>query len=322
MHAQQGAWQSRLGRTAVARWAMFGVLVLVQAPAVSQLVSSQGQTIPETCKFPAKLPTEFRVFAGGGYVGRQVWRLGGPTKHVFEVRVHQPGSPVVLMLGAYESTYWQVRWSEQTKIIGVYLSGYQKQFLQGLPTDIPRVTHSSAEASVCPTFHLHSGQLPTGLNAVARAVFGRPIELVFLAEEGVVNIGQAPAATKFLTDESATAPEPTATELNGTAALERAVQLGLIRPANWNDLAAWDAAAAALRPGGRTGAASDPIPRFGAPFRTYLILKPFTFPPGLYGSDSATFYVPKGVPTPRGDRGHSTVYDFNALRCSRSEGCQ
>ena len=262
------------------------------------------------------------MFAGGAYTGRPVWQRGSSTRHVIEVRVHQPGAPIVLMLGAYESSYWQVKWSEETKIVGVYLSGHDKQFLQGLRADVPRVEHSLAEGTLCPTFYLHAGQLPIGLNAAARAVFGRPVERAFIAEDGVVIIGKAPAATQFLTDESTVVPDPVRAELSGTAALNRAVQLGLIRPATWHDLAAWNTAVATLGGGGRIGAASDPIPRSGAPVRTYVILKPFTFPPGLYGSHSANFYVPKDVPTPLGDRGHSTVYDFKALKCSRPEGCR
>jgi hypothetical protein len=37
---------------------------------------------------------------------------------------------------------------------------------------------------------------------------------------------------------------------------------------------------------------------------------------GLFGSNSGTFFIPKGVPKPTGDPGHSTVYDFNTLSCS------
>jgi hypothetical protein len=46
-----------------------------------------------------------------------------------------------------------------------------------------------------------------------------------------------------------------------------------------------------------------------------VVLKPFTYPAGLYGGNSATFLIPKGVPKPKGNSGHSSVYDFNTLNC-------
>jgi hypothetical protein len=47
-----------------------------------------------------------------------------------------------------------------------------------------------------------------------------------------------------------------------------------------------------------------------------VVLKPFRLPPGLYGAHSATFFVPKGVPRPTGELGHSVLYDFNTLTCA------
>ncbi|TAK54671.1 MAG: hypothetical protein EPO25_06280 [Gammaproteobacteria bacterium] len=45
------------------------------------------------------------------------------------------------------------------------------------------------------------------------------------------------------------------------------------------------------------------------------MLKRFTFPSGLYGANAATFLIPKGVPKPVGNPGHSAIYDFNTLDC-------
>lgn len=53
----------------------------------------------------------------------------------------------------------------------------------------------------------------------------------------------------------------------------------------------------------------------------YVVLKAFTLPEGLYGAHSGTFFVPKGVPRPRGTLGHSTLYDFNTLTCTGA-GCE
>jgi hypothetical protein len=50
------------------------------------------------------------------------------------------------------------------------------------------------------------------------------------------------------------------------------------------------------------------------------VLKAYTLPAGLYGANSATFFVPKGVPRPTGKLGHSTLYDFNTMSCA-GVGC-
>jgi hypothetical protein len=47
----------------------------------------------------------------------------------------------------------------------------------------------------------------------------------------------------------------------------------------------------------------------------YTILKEITIPKGLYGGNAATFFLLKGVPFPKGDLGHSTLYDFNTGKC-------
>ena len=47
-----------------------------------------------------------------------------------------------------------------------------------------------------------------------------------------------------------------------------------------------------------------------------MVLKAFTFPAGLYGGNLAHFVVPKGVPTPTGNPGHSMVVDLNTITCS------
>ena len=66
---------------------------------------------------------------------------------------------------------------------------------------------------------------------------------------------------------------------------------------------------------------TTPLSGVAGPPDTYVVLKPFKYPPDLYGSDASTFYVLRGVPAPTGDPGHSTVLNFNKLRCPRAEDC-
>jgi len=96
------------------------------------------------------------------------------------------------------------------------------------------------------------------------------------------------------------------------------VEKGLIRRATAQDADDWENAVLANTP------APDVPPVAGQPkrsvqrptmFNAYVVLKPFTFPSGLYGGNMATFLIPKGVPRPQGNPGHSDVYDFNTLGC-------
>ena len=48
----------------------------------------------------------------------------------------------------------------------------------------------------------------------------------------------------------------------------------------------------------------------------YVVLRPFQIPAGLYGGNSATFIVARGVPAPTGNPGHSRILDLDTGRCS------
>ena len=93
---------------------------------------------------------------------------------------------------------------------------------------------------------------------------------------------------------------------------------GLLRKATAADAEAWSAAVLQNSPPrDLPPVAGQGVPRPPKPglFNAYVVLKAFTYPSGLYGGNSATFLIPKGVPKPAGNSGHSSVYDFNALNC-------
>jgi hypothetical protein len=91
--------------------------------------------------------------------------------------------------------------------------------------------------------------------------------------------------------------------LSGQAAIDRAVAKGLLRPATPADADAWVV----------LGRANTPKP---ALYKAYVVLAPFSYPSGLVGDDSVTFFVLRGGPRPSGNPGQSIVYDFNSMTCS------
>ena len=136
-----------------------------------------------------------------------------------------------------------------------------------------------------------------------------------------------PAVRPPLDTSSAVKPESfrdTPAPLAGPAGVEDAVRKGLLRKASAADADAWVDAVLQnspprdIPPVAGQGVTKPPKPPM---YDTYVVLKPFTYPAGLYGGHSVTFLIPKGVPRPDGNPGHSSVYDFNTLSCQGPGGC-
>ena len=135
----------------------------------------------------------------------------------------------------------------------------------------------------------------------------RAVDMVYLATNGKVVVGTPiPSGAKLVTSRDTT-PESfrdTAAPIAGPAGLEEAVREGLLRKATSADAEAWSNAVAQSSPNRdvppiagqcRTKPPTPPI------YNAYVVPKPFTYPSGLYGGNSATFLIPKGVSKPTGN---------------------
>lgn len=239
-----------------------------------------------------------------------------------DVAVNQRDAPVVLMLGSYEPTVWSIGWTPGTRILAVLVSGYHRQVITGLPASAPVLVSTYDNHGACGYFYV-TPEKATKLNPISRRVFGRPVDMLYPARNGQVVVGTPLAAGVALVTDGAAKPASAFrlpnSQLAGPAGLEQAVRDGFLREADSSDAAAWQAALRA-RPGRTTDAppiaGGAPPARAPRMFRAYVVLKAYTFPAGLYGANSATFFVPKGVPRPTGQAGHSTVYDFNIVGCA------
>mgnify|MGYP003385461816 CR=1 FL=1 len=276
------------------------------------------------CEFAElALPEKFKIFVGGAYSGRttgfQIDQSGHEATQM-DVTVHLSSEPVVLMLGAYEPTIWNVKWTADTHIVAVLVSGYHRQAIAGLAAGIPVLNASYDNQSPCGYFYVGENDL-NKINPISRRFFGRPADLVFLGKNGIVSVGDAvPIGTKLVTNGS-TPPESFLDKnasLAGPAGLEEAVRKGLLRKATDADADAWVNAVAAS-----TANPDLPViagegrakPHRPSVFRAYVVLKEFRYPSGLWGGNSGTFFIPKGIPNPTGNPGHSSVYDFNKFNC-------
>lgn len=291
---------------------------------------------PVGCSFPRdKLPGKFVVFATGAYSGKtidfQIDQSGHQATKI-DVAVNYTDAPVVLMLGAYEPTVWNIGWTPKTRIAAVFASGYHRQALAGLQESTPFFISTYDNKAGC-GFSYITPENPSAFDALARKLFNRPVESVFPVSNGVVVVGSpVKPNTRFLTSSANTVESyhDKNTPLAGPAGLKDAVKKGLLRPAVQDDMQAWIDATAAkneLAEGAAdptkaaqavtSGSATGKQPRmYSVPSNSYVVLKPFVFPAGLFGGNSATFFIPKGVEKPSGNPGHSAVFDFNTLMCT------
>jgi hypothetical protein len=272
------------------------------------------------CGFPGlSLPMDFSVFAAGAYSGRKLPYQIDQSGHEgtqFDVAVNSPKKPVVLMLGAYEPTIWNIGWSEGTKILALLVSGYHRQAVAGLENGTPVLTSTHDNQGACGYFYItDTNHAP--LDPLAERVFGRPVDAVFPALRGRIVVGDPLRPEVKLITSSETVPESfhdKSAPMAGALGLENAVRQGLLRRATTADLDAWANLLTQSAPmrDSQPSAANTQRPLI---FNAYVVLKPFTFPSGLYGANAGTFLVPKGVPKPVGNPGHSVIYDFNTLEC-------
>ncbi|WP_434652419.1 hypothetical protein J3P96_16460 [Pseudomonas sp. R3-56] len=277
-----------------------------------------------SCGFESfKAPAGLTVYAAGGYSGREVpFQIdqSGHQATQFDIAVNSPDKPVALILGAYEPTVWNIGWTQGTNIVAVYVSGYHRQAVAGLDSKIPILNSSHDNKGACGSSYV-TAEANEYLNPLSRKLFGQPVTMVYPGDpSGKISVGLPLGADARLVTSSTVSPESLRDKqapLAGQAGIDVAVKNGSLRAATSADAQAWIDAKVASSPRRDVPPVAGAVATRPSPsvYKVYVILKAFTFPAGLYGGNAVTFYVPKGVPLPSGQPGHSAVYDFNSLRC-------
>lgn len=136
-------------------------------------------------------PADVVVYAASAYTGRalrlQIDNSGREAMQI-DVAVNSPDRPVVLMLGAYEPTIWNVGWSPGTQIRAVFASGYYRQAIAGLEKDVSRLSSWAVGGDKCGYFY-PTGEGRAQLEPMARRVFGRTVGKLFEGGNGSVVVG-------------------------------------------------------------------------------------------------------------------------------------
>jgi len=298
----------------------------VAALELAEKTTGETASMPEIKKKPVcgfsdfEFPDEFMIFAAGAYSGRKLGVQIDQSGHEgtqIDVTVNYEERPVVLLLGAYEPTIWNISWTAGTRIAAVVAGGFHRQAIAGLAPGTPTLTEGYDNHGACGYFYVTPNT--TGqLNSLSNQLFHRPVDGVYFADKGQVLIGKPVLHKTQMEQSSLITPEmyyvkdaPPA----GRAGLEEALSRGQLRRATVADAQEW-----------ADRSAKYAFEKDGVPMPTqrrpkniimrdnaYVVLKPFTYPSGLYGDNAATFFIPDGVPAPKGNPGHSAIFDFNTL---------
>ncbi len=291
---------------------------------------AQLQGLRGTCSFKeVSFPDEMRIYAGGAYKGRKIDRQIDQSGHQatqFEVIVNSPDQSVALILGAYEPSIWNIAWSKGTRIEAVVATGYHRQIIAGLPKDTPVLNSSYMNRGDCGFLYVSEKQLRK-INPLSQKVFSRNVSMVHYADKkGYLIMGNQMGTGDQLYTSRDNPPESffdASLPMAGKAGLNDLVAKGYLRKVSKNDLQRWAQLMAEkhkeeLPPVASGSSTSSFIPR--NVHNGYVILKEIIIPAGLYGGNSAIFFLEKNVAFPDGKLGHSTLYDFNTLSC-RGTGC-
>jgi hypothetical protein len=198
-----------------------------------------------------------------------------------EVALHRPGLPLVVLVHGYVGVALRVATSPNTELVAVHLQTYYPNVVLGVPasqvsqTYMPAGNRESVVTTGCAYRAINIDDLVTSLGM-------RPVETeVLRIPRNETRLIEAPF--------SITRREPL---------LGAFLDMDMPVPSEYGLAVLSDKQY--LQPHSRNR-------KVKSAGQTLEVLKRFRLPGGLYGSHARTFLLPKGMPPPIGDLGHSTL---------------
>jgi hypothetical protein len=221
------------------------------------------------------------------------------------VVIDQPGTNVVLILGATGATHWRFSVLPGSSLAGVWVTGRQPVQLENLPANVV-LLDAAHVTDDCAAAGSSDGINPA--NEAILAVLRQVPEMTFQSADQWTQVRSG--RTPFSAQRAVQTPDSSRRGQDTEAALRGLLERGAIRRMSMQDVDHWRATHSAnLRFAARTDMFA---PRTDEPqLRVFMVQQAMEFPEGLTGAHMATFIVPPGVPSPTGDRGHSQVIDLN-----------
>jgi hypothetical protein len=281
------------------------------------------------CQFP-QFPSvsDFDVYSVSSYGDS----LSPRSESKVDVVVNQTTKPIALMLSAGSATNWNIQWTPGTVVLAVFVTSLEKQTVSGLNNGVPILISTEDDNAGCSSTNPGWNNL-YAVNAFSKRLYGRTALRNYFAPGNKVVVGKPVSPDVKLVSSSDPPPTtsiPVAPPMTGIAALEELTRSGALRKATAQDAQGWyDAASRDPAFRKRWGAMAEERPGPMKPilYNAYVVLQGFALPEKLHGKERAVFFVPKGVASPKGNLGHSTIYDFNDMSCQgsycmRTEGVQ
>lgn len=296
---------------------------------VSKMKSRKNDIKQNNCSFKQHFPKNMVVYATGAYGGKRTdiqIDQSGHQATKFDIVVNSPKKPIALILASYEPSIWNIKWTKGTHIKAIYVSGYYRQIILGVPKKIPLINSTYKNRGKCGYFYI-SNKTARKINSISRRIFNRNVTLVYISKrDGKVHLGEklSPNTKLYSSKERKLSNYIDKTKpLAGEAGLKELVKKGFLRRYTKKELLKWASLQEKLY---KKSHNEKTLPKIingnmkksfipSVVLNGYTILKKITIPAGLYGANAATFFLPKGVPFPEGDLGHSTLYDFNTGKC-------
>ena len=284
--------------------------------------------VPQECTIPLG-ENEADIIGVGRYSGliSESIQLGDSGHEVKSspIVVNYPHRPVVLLLSAYDPTWWKVSLTPGTELKGVILSGYHTQAVTGISRDIPLIKAVYEEKGSCPYFMAYKAgkELDKTMDRIQQ-ITGHRLKQFVVEPKGdhfLVGSDNYNSATLISSNDYVIQDFPVKQGLPaGQLGIDALVREGKLRVATKADVSRWvDAASRKYRD-------LNPdlkVTTYLTVMDSYVVLKPVTLPTGMYGAHSRSFLIPEGVPIPNDPGSHNTYYFVETGKCrGPSSGCE
>lgn len=247
-----------------------------------------------------------RVFDAQGYDGEPLAfgiDQSGESAQRLDLVVNEEEGKVILLLSTTAPTIWNLRWTRNSRIVGVVTRGDHRQVIAGLSHETPVIAMQPSDIDACAPVYQGMDRIGTvdrNADSLVRRIAGSAYRRdgVFIVGAPVYDKNNLISSEEIGVDSYRYRDAP----VSESEEIKVALKNGALRRATRFDFQRWHASR------GEYGSEQQPS---GYVVRAYVVQGAFEYPDGLYGANAATFFIPRGVPKPTGNPGHSNVFDFN-----------
>lgn len=310
------------------------LLIFDRKDPLKSVETALSSNMTQICGTAVTLPNDYQVLAGSVYAGSSSHSLSAEYDGYKAVDVLVSVTrPTVIILTGYEQNVWNIRATKPDLVKAVLIAGYyeQKVILNDLKAKI-----LGGKDSVCQGSYYDEQEIEQ-LNYYSQSYLQKNVDALYvLGETKYITMDDSPIEPlknklkqQLQAHTKKTAPVLTSEHYmqlpENDEGMQKALQLGLIRPATEADAEQFDLAQIRKTTANNPDLTviigiGDELRHEFYPDHSYVILKPFKFPRDMYGAHSATFYLPEGVAYPIGELSHSTLYNMSDGTC-RGAGC-